>query len=91
MQSSEEIVLHRSKEIRLPIISLLPYRRERYLMPLDFKIYREQLKFEKEYRYQELLDFNKDKFISSCTISHFSSKKIEEPIPETGWNQCSNL
>ena len=72
VQSSEEIELHPSKQIQLPLITLSQYQRSQHPMPVDFKIFTDQLRIEKEYRYLDLLDFRKDKFASSRTISDFS-------------------
>lgn len=91
VHSSEDVELHPSKQIKLPLLVLSQYKHNLHPMPADFKIFLEQLRIEKEYRYLDLLDFRKDKFVSSRTISDFSEHKNEQRNSETGWSQCSNL
>lgn len=68
MQSNEEVILHNSKEIRLPIITLLPYKHyDNFIHHERFK--QSEFRLDKEYRYQELLQFKKDHLVSSYTIS----------------------
>ncbi len=76
MQSNEEvIILQHPKEIRLPVITLLPYQHHPQPMHLE-RLPEGEFNFDKEYRYQEVLQFKKEKLVSSYTISEFSEKKI---------------
>lgn len=73
MQSSEDIVLHSSKNIRLPSLTLTAHRPVLYPMPLGFRVPPEKQAFHKEYRYQELFEFRtENKFVSSCSIAEFT-------------------
>ena len=51
MHSNEEVILHHSKEIRLPVITLSSYKHYPILTHAE-KLYRSEFKLEKEYRYQ---------------------------------------
>lgn len=81
VHSSEDVELRPSKPIQLPLLKLSQYQHGHHPMPADFKIFLEQLRIDKEYRYLDLLDFRKDKFISSRTISDFSEQKTEQRNP----------